>query len=45
MITLASQHYGTAEMEIMIEGKTQRTQVRECGVLNVNKTHIETTQQ
>lgn len=45
MITLASQHYGTAETEIMIEEKTQRTQAREWGVLNVNKTHIEKTQQ
>lgn len=29
MITLASQQYGTAETEIMMEGETHRTEARE----------------
>lgn len=46
MITLPSQQYGTAETEIMMDGRdTERERKRERGVQNVNATHFEETQQ
>ena len=44
IITMVSQQYGTAEAEIMMEGKTQRKVERKWGVMKLNATHIEKTQ-
>lgn len=44
IITMVSQQYGTAEAEIMMEGKTQRKVERKWGVMKVNASHIEKTQ-